>query len=102
MSRAAARHAEGLDSFRDNPGFQRTFIEHDGSAFDEVRGQLDEILDRQRTLRSSSRGAMLLRRMIQQFGQAIRRIDFDVLRVRPTVGKSTQLWMLLRAAIGWL
>lgn len=34
--------------------------------------------------------------------QAIRRIDFDVLRVRPTVGKSTQVWMLLRAAIGWL
>ncbi len=34
--------------------------------------------------------------------QAIRRIDFDVLRVRPTVGKSTRLWMLLRAALGYL
>jgi squalene synthase HpnC len=34
--------------------------------------------------------------------RAIRRIEFDVLRVRPTVGRSTQLWMLLRAAMGRL
>ena len=34
--------------------------------------------------------------------QAIRRIEFDVLRIRPTVGRGTQLWMLGRAAVGWL
>ena len=33
---------------------------------------------------------------------AIRKIDFDVLRVRPKVGKATQMSMLARAAIGWL
>ena len=31
---AAARHATGLESFRDNPGFQATFIEADGTAYD--------------------------------------------------------------------
>ena len=31
---AAARHAEALDLFRDNPGFQLSFIEGDGSAYD--------------------------------------------------------------------
>jgi gamma-glutamyltranspeptidase/glutathione hydrolase len=32
---AAARHASGLENFKDNPGFQRAFIEADGTAFDE-------------------------------------------------------------------
>ena len=31
---AAARHAGGLDQFKDDPGFQQVFIEADGSAFD--------------------------------------------------------------------
>ena len=31
---AAARHEDGLDRFRDNPGFQQVFIEADGSAYD--------------------------------------------------------------------
>jgi gamma-glutamyltranspeptidase/glutathione hydrolase len=31
---AAARHEEGLDQFKDDPGFQQVFIEGDGSAFD--------------------------------------------------------------------
>ena len=31
---AAARHESGLDSFKDNPGFQQAFVEDDGSAFD--------------------------------------------------------------------
>jgi gamma-glutamyltranspeptidase/glutathione hydrolase len=31
---AAARHAEGIRQFRDNPGFQQVFIEEDGSAYD--------------------------------------------------------------------
>lgn len=31
---AAARHENGLENFRDNPGFQRVFIEADGSAYD--------------------------------------------------------------------
>jgi squalene synthase HpnC len=33
---------------------------------------------------------------------AIRRVDGDVLRVRPKVAKTTQMAMLARAAIGWL
>lgn len=31
---AAARHADGLARFQDNPGFQQTFIEADGTAYD--------------------------------------------------------------------
>jgi len=31
---AAARHENGLERFRDNPGFQQVFIESDGSAYD--------------------------------------------------------------------
>jgi gamma-glutamyltranspeptidase/glutathione hydrolase len=31
---AAARHENGLDRFKDNPGFQQVFIEDDGSAYD--------------------------------------------------------------------
>ena len=31
---AAARHANGLENFKDNPGFQQVFIETDGSAYD--------------------------------------------------------------------
>ena len=31
---AAARHAEAFEHFKDNPGFQRVFIEADGSAYD--------------------------------------------------------------------
>ena len=31
---AAARHENGLDRFKDNPGFQQVFIEEDGSAYD--------------------------------------------------------------------
>ena len=31
---AAARHGRGFEQFRDNPGFQRVFIEDDGTAFD--------------------------------------------------------------------
>jgi gamma-glutamyltranspeptidase/glutathione hydrolase len=31
---AAARHENGLENFRDNPGFQQIFIEEDGTAFD--------------------------------------------------------------------
>ena len=31
---AAARHENGLENFRDNPGFQGVFIEADGSAYD--------------------------------------------------------------------
>jgi gamma-glutamyltranspeptidase/glutathione hydrolase len=31
---AAARHENGLESFKDNPGFQQVFIEDDGSAYD--------------------------------------------------------------------
>ena len=31
---AAARHATGLESFRDNAGFQQSFIEADGTAYD--------------------------------------------------------------------
>jgi gamma-glutamyltranspeptidase/glutathione hydrolase len=31
---AAARHEEGLEQFRDDPGFQQVFIEGDGSAYD--------------------------------------------------------------------
>lgn len=34
--------------------------------------------------------------------QAIRRVDFDVLRQRPTVGRPQRLWMLLKAALGVL
>ncbi len=34
--------------------------------------------------------------------QAIRDIDFDVLRVRPTVGKLTQGWLVARAIVGRL
>lgn len=33
---------------------------------------------------------------------AVRRIDFDVLRIRPKVGKATQMMMLARAAVGLL
>ena len=33
---------------------------------------------------------------------AIRRIDFDVLRVRPIVSKTRQLWLVSRAAMRWL
>jgi gamma-glutamyltranspeptidase/glutathione hydrolase len=31
---AAARHEEGFEDFRDNPGFRQVFIEDDGTAFD--------------------------------------------------------------------
>ena len=31
---AAARHEDGLENFRDNPGFQQVFIEADNSAYD--------------------------------------------------------------------
>ena len=31
---AAARHARGLELFKDNPGFQQVFIEEDGSAYE--------------------------------------------------------------------
>ena len=31
---AAARHRSGLELFRDNPGFQQTFIKEDGSTYD--------------------------------------------------------------------
>jgi gamma-glutamyltranspeptidase/glutathione hydrolase len=31
---AAARHEQGFEQFRDNPGFQQVFIEDDGTAFD--------------------------------------------------------------------
>ncbi|MGB5510516.1 MAG: gamma-glutamyltransferase, partial [Woeseiaceae bacterium] len=31
---AAARHASGLEQFRDNPGFQQVFIKEDGSTYD--------------------------------------------------------------------
>lgn len=31
---AAARHADGLENFKDNPGFQQVFIEADGSTYD--------------------------------------------------------------------
>lgn len=31
---AAARHESGLESFKDNPGFQQAFVEDDGSAYD--------------------------------------------------------------------
>ncbi len=31
---AAARHEEGLEQFKDNPGFQQVFIEEDGTAHD--------------------------------------------------------------------
>ena len=31
---AAARHANGLDRYKDNPGFQQVFIEDDGTAYD--------------------------------------------------------------------
>ena len=31
---AAERHAEGLDRFKDDPGFQQVFIEADGTAYD--------------------------------------------------------------------
>lgn len=34
LSGAAARHENGLDNFRDNPGFQQIFIEEDGTAYD--------------------------------------------------------------------
>jgi len=31
---AAARHERGFDRFKDNPGFQRVFVEADGTAYD--------------------------------------------------------------------
>ena len=31
---AAARHENGLEQFKDNPGFQQVFIEEDGTAYD--------------------------------------------------------------------
>ena len=31
---AAARHARGLEQFRDNPGFRQVFVEEDGTAYD--------------------------------------------------------------------
>lgn len=31
---AAARHASGLDRFKDNPGFQQVFIEEDGTTYE--------------------------------------------------------------------
>jgi gamma-glutamyltranspeptidase/glutathione hydrolase len=31
---AAARHEDGLDRFKDDPGFQQVFIENDGTAYD--------------------------------------------------------------------
>ena len=34
LPRAAARHANALDRFKDNPGFAPVFVEADGSAFD--------------------------------------------------------------------
>ena len=34
LPRAADRHANGLDNFGDNPGFQQVFIEADGTAYD--------------------------------------------------------------------
>jgi squalene synthase HpnC len=33
---------------------------------------------------------------------AIRKIDFDVLRIRPTVGKGTQLRLVAKAMVGWI
>jgi gamma-glutamyltranspeptidase/glutathione hydrolase len=34
LSGAAARHEQGLEQFKDNPGFQQVFIEEDGTAHD--------------------------------------------------------------------